>query len=58
MATMDEAFEQYRTEKFGAYSEYPIDAYTYFGAGWKAAINAISKYPDRTVAVGLGKLKE
>lgn len=43
MATMDAAFEQYRTEKFGAYSEYPIDAYTYFGAGWKAAINAISK---------------
>ena len=33
---MDAAFERFRTERFGAYAQYPIDAYSYFGAGWKA----------------------
>lgn len=35
--TMDEAFERYRAKKFGAWAEYPLDAYTHFCAGWKAA---------------------
>jgi hypothetical protein len=33
--TMDEAFEKWRIKRFGAHP-YPIDAYTYFGVGWKA----------------------
>lgn len=33
---LDEAFEKYRAEHFGAYAEYPIEAYTYFSAGWNA----------------------
>ena len=35
---MDVAFEDYRRRTFGAYAEYPLEAYTSFGAGWKAAM--------------------
>ena len=37
---MDEAFERYRKEHFGAYAAYPIEAYTYFCAGWRMGANA------------------
>lgn len=37
-AEMDAAFEAYRLKKFGAYNAYPIDAYTYYCAGYRAAI--------------------
>ncbi len=41
-ANLAEAFEAYRAERFGAYASYPIDAYTYFGAGFKAAEKALA----------------
>lgn len=31
-------FEQYRKQHFGAYSAYPVDAFTYFAAGFEAAL--------------------
>lgn len=34
---IEAAFEEYRKLHFGVYAEYPIDAFTYFGAGYKAA---------------------
>lgn len=38
---MDKAFEEYRREKYRNQA-YPIDAYTHFGAGWKAAMKVAS----------------
>lgn len=34
---MDAAFEAYRAKTWGAYAEYPLEAYTHFCVGWKAA---------------------
>jgi hypothetical protein len=34
---IEAAFEEYRKNRFGVYAEYPIDAFTHFGAGYKAA---------------------
>jgi len=39
---MDKAFEEWRKKKWGAHP-YPVDAYTFFCAGWKAALAAQSK---------------
>jgi hypothetical protein len=36
-AQMLEAFEKYRIEKFGAYDPYPLDAFTHFAVGYRAA---------------------
>ena len=40
---MNEAFEAYRAKMFGAYTAYPVDAYTNFCVGWKAAVEASAK---------------
>lgn len=32
---LNEAFETFRTNNFGTYEAYPVDAFTYFGCGWK-----------------------
>lgn len=48
MTALDEAFERYRAQKFGAYAEFPIDAYTYFAAGWKAAAEEAKEIADRS----------
>lgn len=37
MKTMDEAFGEYLVKTFGAHATYPLDTYTHFCAGWKAA---------------------
>lgn len=37
---LDDAFEKYRKAHFGAYAAYPVEAYTYFAVGWKAAMEA------------------
>lgn len=34
---LDAAFEGFRTRQFGRNREYPVEAYTYFVAGFKAA---------------------
>lgn len=34
---IEAAFEKYRAEKYGAYASYPIEAFTHFCAGYKAA---------------------
>lgn len=36
-AQMLMAFEEYRVEKFGQYSSYPVDAFTHFAAGFRTA---------------------
>lgn len=35
---LDKCFEKYRAKTFGAYAYYPVDAYTHFAVGWKAAM--------------------
>lgn len=50
--TMDEAFEEYRAHHFGAYNPWPIDACTYFCAGWHAAVKAAAPSPDQQPMVG------
>jgi hypothetical protein len=37
LESADEAFEKWRVGKFSAYAGYPIEAYTYFCAGFDAA---------------------
>lgn len=44
---MEAAFEKYRAKKFGAWSSYPIEAFTHFCAGWKAAHSGESAESDR-----------
>jgi len=36
----ERAFEAFRAKTFGAYSKFPVDAYTYFMAGYRAAVEA------------------
>jgi hypothetical protein len=42
---MDKAFSEWCAKAFGP--RYPLDAYTFFAAGWKAAMKAAAEIAER-----------
>jgi hypothetical protein len=55
---MDQAFELWRKNHYGAYCEYPIDAYTHFGAGWRAAMALTINLALDARSAGAAEMKE